>query len=82
MVIAETSLGEADAYQLKYYAQGVGEVKVGWKGADALKEELDLIELSQLSPEQLAEINAMALELEQHAYEISNDVYGKTSPAE
>jgi hypothetical protein len=82
MVIAESSLGEVNAYQLKYYAPNVGEVQVGWKGEDATQEELELIELTQLSPEELAEVNAMALELEQHAFEVSSDVYGKTSPAQ
>ena len=82
LVIAESSLGEVDAYQLKYYAPGVGEVRVGWKGADATQEELELIELVQLSPEQLMEVHSMALELENHAYEISKDVYSQTSPME
>jgi hypothetical protein len=82
LVIAESSLGEVDAYQLKYYAPNVGEVRVGWKGEDATQEELELIEHGQLSPEELAEINDMALELEAHAYEISNNVYGKTAPSE
>jgi hypothetical protein len=82
LVIAESSLGEVDAYQLKYYARGVGEVRVGWKGEDATQEELELIELVQLSPEALAEIRTEALELEAHAYEISKDVYGQTSPME
>jgi hypothetical protein len=82
LVIAESSLGEVDAYQLKFYARGVGEVRVGWKGEDATQEDLELIELAQLNPEELGEINAMALELEAHAYEISKDVYGKTLPVE
>jgi hypothetical protein len=82
LVIAESSLGEADAYQLKYYARGVGEVRVGWKGEDATQEELELIELGQLSPQDLAEISTMALELEKRAYETSQNVYGKTSPSE
>jgi len=82
LVIAESSLGEVDAYQLKYYARNVGEVQVGWKGEDATQEELKLIELVQLSPEELAEVRAMTLELEAHAFEISSDVYGKTSPSE
>ena len=82
LVIAESSLGEVDAFQLKYYAPGVGEVRVGWKGEDATQEDLELIELVQLSPEALAEVRAMALELEKHAYEISEDVYANTSPAE
>jgi hypothetical protein len=81
-VIAESSLGEVDAYQLKTYAPNVGEVQVGWRGEDATREELKLFELTQLSPEQLAEVRAMALELEEHAFEVSGDVYGKTSPSE
>ena len=82
LVIAESSLGETDAFQLKYYARGVGEVRVGWRGEDSAPEELELVELVQLSPEALARIRAEALELERHAYEISNEVYGQTLPAE
>lgn len=81
LIISESSLAEVNASQFKYYARGVGEVRVGWKGEDTLKEELELIKFEQLDAEQLAEINAMALELEAHAYEISNNVYGKTAPA-
>lgn len=80
LVIAESSLGEVDAYQLKSYAPGVGEVQVGWRGEDAAQEDLVLIELAQLSPDELAEVRLMALELEEHAYEVSPDVYGKTTP--
>jgi len=82
LVIAESSLGEVDAFQLKSYAPGVGEVQVGWRGEDATQEDLALIEYVQLSPEELAEIHDMALELEQHAYEVSSDVYGQTTPME
>jgi hypothetical protein len=82
LVIAESSLDERDAFQLKYYARGVGEVRVGWRGDDATHEELELVEYVQLDPEALAEIRAEALALEQHAYQISPDVYAHTSPAE
>jgi hypothetical protein len=82
LVIAESSLDETDAFQIKYYARGVGEVRVGWRGADATQEELELVELVQLDPEALAEVRAQALELEKHAYEISQHVYARTSPAE
>ncbi|MBF8285288.1 MAG: hypothetical protein HW378_4203, partial [Anaerolineales bacterium] len=82
LVNAESSLGEEGAFQLKYYARGVGEVRVGWKGADAAQETLELVELGQLSPEALAEVRAQAVELERHAYEISPDVYAHTSPME
>lgn len=82
LVIAESSLGEVNAYQLKYYARNVGEVRVGWKGEDESQEQLELIEVVQLPPQQLTEINAMARELEAHAFEVSADVYGNTSPLE
>jgi hypothetical protein len=83
MVIAESSLDEEDAYQLKYYAPGVGNVQVGWRGADASQEELELVDyVEQLSPEALAEVRAEALALEKHAYQVSEDVYGQTPPAE
>jgi hypothetical protein len=82
LVIAESSLDERGAFQLKYYARDVGEVRVGWRGDDASQEELELIEYVQLDPEALAEIRAQALELEAHAYEISKDVYAQTSPSE
>jgi len=82
LVIAESSLGEVDAYQLKYYASGVGEIRVGWRGEDASQEDLELVEFGQLNSGQLGEVTAMALHLEQHAYEISTEVYAQTSPAQ
>jgi hypothetical protein len=82
MVIAESSLGEAGAAQFKYYVSGLGEVRVNWGGTDATQEALELVEHGQLSPEQLAEVREESLALEKHAYEVSEDVYGKTSPME
>lgn len=82
MVIAESSLEEEAIFQLKYYAFGVGNVRVGWRGAAATQEELEAVVFDQVSPAMLAEIRRQALELEQHAYEISPDVYGETPPAE
>ncbi len=73
---------EPNAFQLKYYAPGVGFVAVGWRGAEASQEELELVKLVQLDPEALAEVRAEALALEQHAYEISPNVYAHTPPAE
>jgi hypothetical protein len=82
MVIEESSLDETNAFQVKYYAQGVGDVRVGWRGDDATQEELELVGFGQLDAAALAEVRAEALALEQHAYEVSPDVYGTTSPAE
>ena len=82
LVNAESSLGEEGAAQLKYYARGVGEVRVGWRGADETKEDLELVEYVQLSAEELAKVREEVLEFEKHAYEVSKDVYGQTSPME
>jgi hypothetical protein len=82
LVNAEANLTEPGAFQLKYFAPNVGEVRVGWKGNDETKEDLQLVEYKQLSPEELADIHAQALELDKHAYEVSPDAYGETSPME
>ena len=83
LIIAETSSTEPNAQQLKTWARGVGNVHVGWRGGgEKTKETLELAQLVQLSPDELAKVRAEALKLEAHAYEISKDVYGKTPPAE
>lgn len=82
LITEEFSQAEPDAFQVKYYAPNVGNVRVGWRGEDASHEELELTELNQLSREALAEIRAAALALEAHAYEISKEVYDQTSPME
>lgn len=82
LVIEEFTREEPNAFQLKYYARDVGHVRVGWRGEDAQQEELELVELIELTPEGLAEIRELALDLEAHAYQISEDVYGQTLPAE
>lgn len=80
LVIKETSASEKGAFQLKFYAPGVGNIMVDWTGADQTQEKLELIEYNQLTPEQLAEVRAKALELEKSAYEYSMDVYVNTEP--
>lgn len=82
LVIEEYTAIEPDAFQLKYYAPGVGNIRVGWRGADAQKEDMQLAKFIQLDAQALAEYRVLALELEQHAYEISQEVYGQTAPAE
>jgi hypothetical protein len=80
VVIEEGSLGEKGSVQIKSYAPGVGNFRTGWKGEDATQEELQLVEFVNLDADALAKVNAQALELEKHAYEIS-DVYKQTPPA-
>ncbi len=83
IVIAETSAGEAGAEQLKYYARGIGNVRVGWRGAaEKTKETLQLTRVEQLDARGVAEIRAGALELERNAYQRSKTVYAGTPPAE
>lgn len=82
MVIEEFSQEEPGAFQLKYFAPGAGNVRVGWRGKDPSKETLQLAKILQLNPEALAEARAEALKLEKRAYKISKDVYAHTPPAE
>lgn len=82
LVIHESSLEEENAFQVKYYVRGVGDVRVGWLGDDESQEELELTRFAQLAPEELAKANEAALALEQSAYQVSPDVYGLTAPAE
>jgi hypothetical protein len=77
VVVEEFNEEEPGAFQLKYYARGTGLIRVGWAGADATQEELQLTDVIQLTPDQLAEERAAALALETRAY-----VYGQTPPAQ
>jgi hypothetical protein len=82
LLIEEFSREEEGAFQLKYYAPDVGNIRVGWRGADATKEELELVDLVQLEGQALAEVRQAALDLEERAYAISKEVYDQTTPAE
>jgi len=83
LVIAETSASEPDAQQLKYYAPGVGNVRVGWRGAgEKTQEVLELTKIEQLDAKALAEVRAEALKMEKTAYKRSKNVYAHTPPAE
>jgi hypothetical protein len=67
-----------NAQQIKYYAPGVGPVRIGWRGkGEKTRETLELSQVRQLGPEELAKIRAEALELEKRA-----SIYGRTPPAE
>jgi hypothetical protein len=82
LVMEEFSREEPGAFQLKYYAPHVGNVRVGWRGKDESHETLELVQVGQVSPEALTKIRGEALELEKRAYKISENVYGQTPPAE
>lgn len=82
LVVDEFNRDEPDAHQLKYYAPGVGGVRVGWAGAlEKDREELLLVSVGVASADELARIRRAALEMEARAYDVSPEVYGTTDRA-
>jgi hypothetical protein len=79
LVTSEISeLEGPEAEQLKYYAPGVGGVRIGWRGSqEKTKETLELTEMRTLDPEAMARVRAEAMALETRAA-----VYGREPPAE
>lgn len=67
-----------DVFQLKYYARGVGVVRIGFRGPDPEQEEMELVEIVELDPEALAAAREQALQIEARAYMYATN----TPPAE
>ncbi|MDQ3659660.1 MAG: hypothetical protein M3454_01090 [Actinomycetota bacterium] len=83
LVIQEWDPAEPGAFQQKYYASGVGNVRVGWAGPNEdEKETLVLTEIRQLDASALGDVREEALRLEERAYRISKRIYAGTSPLE
>jgi len=82
LVTEEWDAADPAARQLKYYAPGVGNVKVGWAGRDEEQEVLALVKVHRLDAKGLADVRAEALKLEKRAYKVSKNLYGRTPPAE
>jgi hypothetical protein len=82
LVTREFNSEEPEAYQFKYYAGGIGNIRVGWGGSkNTDKESVSLVELSHLDRAELAAVRRAALKLERHAYATSKSVYAKSPPA-
>jgi hypothetical protein len=79
LVIAESSDKEGpEAEQLKYYAPGIGFVRVGWRGKrERTRETLELTQVVQLDAEGMATVRAAAFDIESRAYD-----YGRTPPSD
>jgi hypothetical protein len=83
LVNEEFEPAKPGAFQLKYYAPGVGNVRVGWRGPnDKDHEVLVLYDLVQLDAAGMAEARAEALTLDQNGYRRAQDSWGQTPPAE
>ena len=68
-------------YQLKYYASGVGLIRVGWRGKKQdERETLKLVAVKHLGPEAMAKVRKASMALDRRAYERS-EVYRDTPPA-
>jgi hypothetical protein len=64
------------AFQLKYYAPDVGNVRVGWRGPkEREREVLELTEIRQLDADELQAVHEDAFAMEARA-----NVYGMTAP--
>jgi hypothetical protein len=82
LVTSEFNPDEPGKYQLKYYARGVGNVRVGWAGKNEdTKETLVLVAVNRLGSKAMAHARAAARKLEASAYE-RRKVYGETPPLE
>jgi len=77
LVVDEWNPYEKGAHELKYYAPGVGNVRVGAAGGKE-REVLVLVEVVQLAPDQLEQARARVLELDAHGATVSPKLYGKT----
>jgi hypothetical protein len=67
-------------HQLKYYAPGVGTIRVDAAGGTT-PEVLELVELTKLGSGAMARIRNEALKQDRRGYQVSPDVYGQTPPA-
>ena len=75
VVIEEWSSGERKkgALQLKYYAPGIGYIKVGFEGNDPVKETLVLTKETKLNAKEMDEARAEALMVEERSYYYGRD---------
>ena len=79
VIIDEFNVDEPGAYQQKYFAKGIGNVRVGWRGNDEGQEVLELVEWVTMSDESMAAARVAAFALEASAY-ANSDIYGETAP--
>lgn len=75
VVIDEFERTKPGAFQQKYFAPGVGEVRVGWRGEkEKERETMVLVERRHLGPEALAKVRQDAIELDRRGFEQPNEV--------
>jgi hypothetical protein len=82
--VLETEEGDPTdplSHQFKYYAPGVGNVMVGFRGGGD-QEQLKLVSVSRLSSAARAAVNREVLAIDRRGYRINPRGYGRTAPAQ
>jgi hypothetical protein len=75
LVTEEFEPTKPGAFQLKFYAPGVGYVRVGWRGAkEREREVLELTEIRQLDSAEMEEVHAEAFAMQDRG-----NAYGRTA---
>jgi hypothetical protein len=83
LVMREFGLDEPGASQLKYYAPGVGTVRIGWRGPnEEEQEEMVLVSIERLDPQAMDELRATVIAQDRRAYDLVPDVYATTPPVQ
>ena len=83
LVTEEFEKDKPGAFQLKFYASGVGNVRVGWRGRNEEEQEtLVLVDVIRLDAADLEMTRAGALELDANGYRRAEGSWGRTPPAE
>lgn len=67
--------------EFKYFAPGVGGIRIEPQGSGGKQESEDLVNLRQLDPAALVAIEAEVLKLDRHARTTVSDVFAKSAPA-
>ncbi len=81
LVFQESDSEEPDAHQLKYYARGVGNIKIGTPEDEEAQEDMELVKVEQISEEELAEAREKALALDKRANEHCKEAFAESNPS-
>jgi len=80
LVMREYSRDEPGASQLKFYAEGVGTVRVGWRGPnEEEQEEMVLVSVEHLNDAQMDELRRTVIEQDRRAYRHVPETYEATA---
>jgi hypothetical protein len=82
VVVIREGKATAPDNEFKYYAPGVGQILNTPRSASKHKDYEQLINVTRLTPQGLAEVNAEVLRLDHHARSTKPGIYGKSAPAQ